>query len=392
MRTITDPTAPSGAPLPLHAPPGLKGLVVADTALGDVRGAEGYYHYRGHSAVELARTRPFEDLWYLLLEGHLPDAPESRRFVERVARARTLPAALLERVAAATADAGTVLDGLRTALSMVASSFCLEPLLDLTDAARAADAVELAAVVPVLVATVHRARTGQEPVASRSDLGHAADLLWMVTGEEPSAAAERALDRYLGLTADHGFNASTFTARVVASTGADLGACVVAALGALSGPLHGGAPSRALELLDLIGEPDRADAVVRELLGRGERIMGFGHAVYTGEDPRSVLLRETALEMGGPRAALAVAVEEAVTEALAELRPERELRTNVEFHAGVVMEACGIPPELFTPTFAVSRTVGWTAHALEQARERRIIRPSSRYVGPPPVPPGPSRL
>jgi citrate synthase len=214
------------------------------------------------------------------------------------------------------------------------------------------------------------------------EVGHAADYLRMVTGTLPGSAETTALDRYLTLTADHGFNASTFTARVIASTGADVGACVVGALGALSGPLHGGAPSRALDLLDEIGRPDRAAEVVGAALARGERIMGFGHAVYQDDDPRSLLLREIALELGGDRASLAHAAESAVVAELDRRRPDRRLRTNVEFYAGVVMERCGIPPDLFTPTFAVSRTVGWVTHALEQAATGRLIRPSARYVGP----------
>jgi citrate synthase len=188
---------------------------------------------------------------------------------------------------------------------------------------------------------------------------------------------------------DHGFNASTFTARVIASTGADVAAAVVGALGALSGPLHGGAPSRALEALDAIGTPERAEAWIRAAIGRGERIMGFGHAVYRTDDPRSLLLRQVAHELGGPRVELAMAVERLIVDTLAELKPGRHLYPNVELYAGVVMERCGLPPELFTPTFAVSRVVGWTAHVLEQAADRQIIRPSARYVGPPPPQPVP---
>jgi citrate synthase len=200
----------------------------------------------------------------------------------------------------------------------------------------------------------------------------------------------RALERYHVATVDHGFNASTFTARVVASTGADLAAAVVAAIGAFSGPLHGGAPDRALASLDAIGSPDRIDAWVRARLEAGDRIMGFGHAVYRVEDPRAVLLRETARELGGDLVDFACAVEDRVVALLAELRPGRALYANVEFYAGVVMELCGIPRDMFTPTFAVSRVVGWAANVLEQARERRIIRPAARYVGPPPPAPVPA--
>ncbi len=192
----------------------------------------------------------------------------------------------------------------------------------------------------------------------------------------------RALEQYLIATIDHGFNASTFTARVIASTGADVGACMVGAMGALSGPLHGGAPSRALDLLDEIGSVDRIDAVMIPRIESGERIMGFGHAVYRGEDPRSQLLHEVAVAQGGPRVALAEAVEARIVELLAERHPERDLRTNVEFYAGVVMESCGVPSSLFTPAFATSRIIGWGAHVLEQADDSHILRPSARYTGP----------
>jgi citrate synthase len=212
----------------------------------------------------------------------------------------------------------------------------------------------------------------------------------MLNGVVPDPLQERAISRYLVSTVDHGFNASTFTARVIASTGADLAACVVGAIGALSGPLHGGAPSRALELLDAIGTPDQIDPYIRARILAGDRIMGFGHAVYRTEDPRSRMLKQTAVELGGPRASFAVEVERRVLALLAELKPDRELHTNVEFFAGVVMEQCGLPREMFTPTFASSRVIGWTAHILEQARERKIIRPAARYTGPPPPVPIPA--
>lgn len=191
------------------------------------------------------------------------------------------------------------------------------------------------------------------------------------------------------LTVDHGFNSSTFTARVVASTGADAAAAVVAALGALSGPLHGGAPSRALDTLDAIGRQERAEPYVRDLLARGERIMGFGHAVYRTHDPRSMMLRDVARGLGGELVDTAVQVEQTVLRLLAELRPGRPLYTNVEYYAGVVMDGCGLPRAMFTPTFAVSRVIGWCANVAEQAAERQLIRPAARYVGAPPPQPVP---
>jgi citrate synthase len=210
-----------------------------------------------------------------------------------------------------------------------------------------------------------------------------------VTGSEPSPEAARAVEQYMISTVDHGFNASTFTARVIASTGADLFSCIGGALGALSGPLHGGAPSRALDLLDAIGRAERADAYLRDRVLAGERIMGFGHPVYRTEDPRSRLLKAIAQRLGGDLVDLAVAVEQRVVDVLAELKPGRELYANVEYYAGVVMHLCGLPREMFTPTFAASRVVGWCANVLEQAADSKIIRPAARYVGPPPPQPVP---
>ncbi len=213
----------------------------------------------------------------------------------------------------------------------------------------------------------------------------------MVTGERPNEHDARAVETYLVSTMDHGFNASTFTARVIASTGADLAACLVGAIGSFSGPRHGGAPSRALEALDEIGSLDRADAWVRHRVESGERIMGFGHAVYRTRDPRSEMLRAIARHWDDPLVDLAVGVEETVERTLSELKPGRELHANVEFYAGVVMKLAGLHPSMFTPTFCVARVVGWGANVLEQARDTKIIRPSARYVGPPPPQQVPAR-
>jgi citrate synthase len=390
-------------PTPLPIPPGLKGVVVGTTTIGDVQGARGFYHYRQYSATDLARTRSFEDVWALVVDGELPgDRAAARRFLDETARQRTLPSEVLVALPAVVAASagGVPLAGLRSALSLHAAATGMRPVLDLDPAEQRREALRIAATTPVLVAALHRVAHGQEPVASRPELGMAADLLWMLTGVDPDPVAVHALEAYLVSTIDHGYNASTFTARVVASTGADMGSCVVAALGALSGPLHGGAPSRALALLDTIRSAgtgtDHIDLVVRSMLERGERIMGFGHAVYRTEDPRSALLSEMAdrLAVGSAdaaeRVALAHAVESRVQELLEEHRPGRALRTNVEFYAAVVLEMCGIPPELFSSVFASSRVVGWTAHVLEQAAAHQIIRPSAQYVGPTAPQPVPS--
>ena len=396
MSTATA-AAPSTPPGALVAPPGLAGVIVATTALSDVRGQQGFYHYRQYDAVDLARSCSIEEVWHLLLRGHLPDEAELAAFRATIADAQRLPAEVAEAlagVAVATPDGTSPMTALRTALSMLGGTLHLTPVWDLSPEERERDAIRVAAQVSVLTAAAYRRSQGLDPLDPRPDLGYTANHLWMVNGAEPAPEHVRAVERYLCLTVDHGFNASTFTARVVASTGADVAACVVAALGALSGPLHGGAPSRALDSLDAIGSPENARPWADAQLAAGKRIMGFGHAIYRGKDPRSELLRETAEDLGGPLAELAVAAESAIDAALDAARPDRTLRANVEFYAGVVMHECGIPREMFTPTFAVSRAMGWTAHILEQARERKIIRPSARYAGPlppQPVPPLASR-
>ncbi|GAA3143896.1 citrate synthase/methylcitrate synthase [Streptomyces rameus] len=370
----------------IDAPRGLAGVVVAQTEIGDVRGGEGFYHYRQYSAVDLARGRSFEDVWHLLVHGTLPDARRAAAFAAGTAALRRLPEdvrAALPAIAAAGRLSGP-LAGVRTALSLLGAAQGLRPVYDIDADRRRADAVAVCAAVPTLLTALYRLGRGLDPVEPREDLPHAANYLYMLTGSEPDPRRARAVEQYLISTIDHGFNASTFTARVIASTGADIAACLSGAVSALSGPLHGGAPSRALDTLDAIGTPDRIDPWIRERVLAGDRIMGFGHAVYRTEDPRSRMLREIALGFGGPRVDFAVEVERRVEAILAELKPGRELHTNVEFYAGVVMELCGLPREMFTPTFAAARVVGWSANVLEQAADSKIIRPLARYVGPPP--------
>lgn len=367
----------------VDVPRGLAGVVVTDTEVGDVRGREGFYHYRQYSAVELAQTRGFEDVWHLLVHGELPDAERSTAFRAETAALRRLPdevRAALPAIAAASGPSGP-LAGMRSALSLLGAAKGFRPVYDIDPEGRRRDTLVAAAAVPTLLTALHRLGEGLEPVEPREDLSYAANYLYMLTGSEPDPARARAIEQYLISTIDHGFNASTFTARVVASTGADVAACLVGAVSALSGPLHGGAPSRALDTLDAIGTPERIDPWIRERVLAGDRIMGFGHAIYRTEDPRSRMLREVAQRFGGPRVDFAVEVERQVEAILAELKPGRELHTNVEFYAGVVMELCGLPREMFTPTFAAGRVVGWSANVLEQAADSKIIRPVARYVG-----------
>jgi citrate synthase len=376
-----------------EVPKGLEGVVVADTTVGDVRGLEGFYHYRQYSAVDLARSRPLEDVWRLMFEGALPATHAERdAFVADIRARREIPAAVAD-VIPAIARAGTQfvpLDALRTAISQYATTQGFQPSIDIDAGTLRDHAMSTCAVVPTLICALWRVRQGLEPIEPHPDLGYAANYLYMMHGDVPRPEYAAAVEKYLISTIDHGFNASTFTARVITSTGADLGAAVVGAIGALSGPLHGGAPSRALQMLDEIGTPDRAEPWLRAAVERGDRLMGFGHRVYKTDDPRSLMLREVADSLGGEKMELARHIEATAIRVLDELKPGRRLYTNVEFYAGIVMDRAGIPRELFTPTFAASRIIGWCAHILEQAAHNRLIRPSALYVGPPPPQPVPA--
>jgi citrate synthase len=373
----------------MDVPAGLRDVVVTTTELGDVRGAEGFYHYRGYPAIELARTRTLEDVWFLFVEGRLPEADERADFAKKVATLRPLPDEVRE-VLPAIAKAGekfSPLAGLRSALSLIGAARDLPPVWDATPARRRADALLVSAVTPTILAALYRLRSGLPALEPRADLSAAANWLYLVTGEVPDENQESAIQSYLVSTVDHGFNASTFTARVVASTGSDVVSAVCAAIGAFVGPLHGGAPDRALDSLDEIGTPDKIDAWARDKVAADDRIMGFGHAVYRTEDPRARMLREIALDLAArgfaPELAdFAVTVERRIVEILAELKPGRQLYANVEFYAGVVMEQCGLPRSMFTPTFAASRVIGWSANVLEQAGGGKVIRPAARYIGP----------
>ncbi|KAA0923582.1 citrate/2-methylcitrate synthase [Rhodococcus sp. ANT_H53B] len=366
----------------LDAPRGLHNVVVTTTSIGDVRGDEGFYHYRQYSAIDIALHLTFEDAWFLMVEGRLPDDFERAEFLSTVAPLRILPEAVAAAVrTVAQSGPEQPLFALRTVLSGLAGAL---PLYESSESDKRVTALRLCAMTPTILAAVHRIRTGKQPVEPREDLTTAQNWLFMITGQVPDASHSRAVDRYLTATIDHGFNASTFTARVVASTGSDIASAVCAAIGAFAGPLHGGAPDRALDGLDEIADVDSADAWARAKISAGERIMGFGHPVYRTDDPRSVMLRETAQELGGELIDKAVQVEKVITAALADLKPDRKLYANVEYYAGVVMELCGIPRSMFTPTFACSRMVGWCANIVEQSHDSKIIRPIARYDGPVP--------
>ena len=365
------------------APPGLKGVIVADTMIGEVRGDEGYYHYRQYDATVLARTRSLEAIWMLLLDGHLPDIEAEAAFAMEVGRRRVLEPELVPLVRAVATRATTAHAALESLLPLVLTDAI--PSLDLDPAQRRDQVLTLAAVTPSLLAAWNRCRNGLDPLTADPDRSHAADWLRMVTGTVPTDAHARAVEIYLAATIDHGFNASTFTTRAVASTGADVPGALTAGVAALSGPLHGGAPRRALDMVDAIGDPANTEAWVTDRLAKGGKIMGFGHAVYRADDPRSSLLREVAQGIGGDLVERAVAIEPRILSVLRAHKPNATIVTNVEYYASIVLHLAGLPAEMFTPTFTVSRIIGWSGHLLEQAADNKIMRPSARYTGPEPT-------
>jgi citrate synthase len=356
---------------------GLDGIVVAQTALSEVDGERGRLVIRGYSVEDLVERATFEDVCGLMWNGAWPSPGERE----------TLRAALSE----ARQQAFTLVSSLGEALK---STDGMEALRAAVDHLRAvdqhADRLRLTGAIPVFAAAWAHEKSGQPVVPPQSGLSHAADYLQMLTGLLPEAPRVAALDAYLCGVVDHGMNASTFVARVVASTGSDLVSAVVAAIGALKGPLHGGAPGPVLDMLDAIGHPGRARAWLQAELEAGRRVMGMGHRIYRVRDPRAAALERAMsvlerTETDGERLALARAVEREAERLLTERHPERRLRANVEFYTAVLLDAIGIPRTLFAPTFAASRVVGWCAHVDEQRRVGRLIRPASTYVGPAPA-------
>jgi citrate synthase len=362
---------------------GLENVKVGATRLSDIDGERGRLFYVGYDAVELARRRSFEEVWHLLHFGELADGAAGAAFARRVAALRESPldVAWLDGLAR---RGGSMMSRLQTAVAAAGAALALKPWHERDLEAVAAEALHLAALVPTLLASLARLARGEEPIPPDASLGHVENYLWMLHGRRPTPSEVVAASRYMVLTADHGMNASTFTARVIVSTGADVGAALAGAIGALSGPLHGGAPSLVLDMLDEIGSPQRASVWIRDAIARGRRLMGFGHRVYRAEDPRAACLRDTSVEIGSDRLALARAVEAEALAALRAAKPGRALFTNVEYWSAVALDAAGIGRDLFTPTFAAARSIGWTAHMLEQARDNRLIRPDVDYVGPAP--------
>jgi citrate synthase len=359
----------------LRAPKGLDGVVVAETKISKIDGVAGRLLYRGYDVTDLVGKASFEAVAHLLWVGHLPSPDELKKFKNRLSESRYVPNKVMAFLETAPRDANP-LSILRTAVSIAG--------LHASESTPALDAgLALTAQFPTIVAMYHRARRKERAVLPRGDLDHAANYLYMLTGIPPKEAHAKALDSYLILLADHSLNASTFAARVAISTLTDVYSAVIAAIGTLKGPLHGGAPSQVWDMLQEIGDPARAESWLRERLKKGERIMGFGHRVYRTEDPRSKILKAIAKRIANPKTfGLAATVEEHARTLLHAEHPERPLDTNVEFYSSLVLNAVGIPPDMFTPTFACSRVVGWTAHIIEQLSENKLIRPSAEYVGP----------
>ena len=374
--TSSKPEAPASAPAePKPLPerpysPGLTGVIAAETAIGFVDGEKGQLLYRGYPIGQLVEKGTYGRVAELLWTG------EWRK------SARLVPAEIPEPVICVLRELPShthPMDALRTAVS-VWGSWRRPHWPPTVDQAR-----EITAFAPSALAAFHRLRNGLEPVAPNPKLSLAGGFLQQLTGKDPDPAAARALDAYFVVGAEHGLNASTFTCRVIISTRSDLASAICGAIGALKGPLHGGAPAEVVSQLHEIGSPERAEKWVREAIARGDKIMGFGHRVYRAYDPRAAALRKVAEGMSEMADWLdtAVKVEDVVLRIFGELKPDHVIKTNVEYYAAAVLQGVGLPPDLFPPTFALARMAGWTAHAIEQASADKLIRPDARYVGPP---------
>ena len=348
---------------------GLEGVVVADTRISDVDGERGRLVIAGADVEQLAASSSFEAAVQRVLDAGAGAAAAIDGSPAKLGAARAAAWEVLPRLGDAL-DAIDGMDALRAALGHLRG-----------DAGEAAAAIAAIGAAPVFVAAWSRRRAGLPPVAPDPALGHAADYLRMTLGRAGTASSVRALDAYLVTVIDHAMSASTFTARVIASTHSDLISAVVGAVGALKGPLHGGAPGPVLDMLDAIGAPAQAEAWLLGELAAGRRIMGMGHRVYRVRDPRAAVLEQAVRPLHSPRLELARAVEHAAAKILRDRKPDRPLAANVEFFTAVLLDAVGLPREQFAPTFAVSRIAGWSAHVIEQRRTGRLIRPASHYIG-----------
>jgi citrate synthase len=346
---------------------GLEGVVAFATEIAEPDKAGGALRYRGVDIEDLVGAVPYEQVWGLLVDGRLkPGLPPAEPY-------------------ALTVRSGDHRVDVQSALAMLAPEWGFGQLIDITDE-EARDNLARASVMALSFVAQSAREPGQPPVPQEEiDRGATIPERFLIRWRgEANPDHVKAIDAYWVSAAEHGMNASTFTARVVASTGADCAAALSAAVGALSGPLHGGAPSRVLKMLDEVERTGDAERWVSDALDRGERLMGFGHRVYRAEDPRARVLRRTCAELGSPRFQAAEALEKAALAELHARRPDRVLATNVEFWSAVVLDLAEVPPELFTPMFTCARVAGWSAHILEQKREAKLIRPTALYVGEPP--------
>jgi citrate synthase len=358
---------------------GLEGVTAAETRLSRVDGEAGELVVAGFDVAELATRATFEETLYLLRNDELPTADELDAYRSSLAARRELPAETHDLLRAAAEGESTAMDAAR--IGTAAASVSREGGED-----RKRDADLVVAQLPTAVAAYWRYRQDEEPVTPDPALSHAANYLYMLTGEEPAPETVRGLETYLNTVVDHGLNASTFAARVVASTESDVVSAVTAAVGALKGPLHGGAPGPVLEMIREVVDSGDPEGYVRTKLDAGERIMGFGHRVYRVRDPRAAVLQTAAERFyreRGDEAFLerAQELESVAADLLADHKPDRRLETNVEFYTAVLLNGIGIPQELFAATFGVARVGGWTAHCLEQYADNRLVRPRARYVG-----------
>ena len=359
-------------------PEGLEGVVAAMTALSHVYGEEGRLVYRGYDIHELAGKASFEEVAHLLWLGHLPNRAELAELNRKLEEHRELPEALVAILRALPPETEPM-DALRTGVSALGCVLprVFDPTPDLDEA------IAISARFPAILATFFRHRQGLDPIPPKPGHNTAQSYLYQLFGREPEERHWQPLETYLILLADHGMNASTFTARVIASTQSDMCAALTGAVGALKGPLHGGAPSKVLDMLEAIGSAANVDAWLTAALDRGERLMGFGHRVYKAEDPRAEILRGLAETASDPEFfALSKTTEDRALALLHERKPDRRLYTNVEFYSAAVLAAVGLSGDMFTPTFAVARSVGYSAHVLEQVANNRLIRPQSEFVGP----------
>jgi citrate synthase len=354
---------------------GLKGIVCAETKISHIDGEIGQLIYRGYDAKDLAVSYSFEKVAYLLLFDRMPNAEELASFKEKLTSYRTLSDRVTDLICSLPHEMDHM-SVLRTVVSSLGDSSHQFPPTN-------EEALELIAAIPSMIAMRERHKNGEELIQPSDSLGHVENFLYMLTGKRPSRAEADALEAYMILTMEHGMNASAFSARVTASTESDLISAVTSALGTMKGPLHGGAPSGVIQLLEDINEKQNAESYLRNKLEKGERLMGFGHRVYKTRDPRAVALQQKANEVAGDNKELDLAlfVEETAIRLLNEYKPGRKLYTNVEFYAAAVMKAIHLNAELFTPIFSASRIVGWCAHVLEQAEDNTIYRPSAKYTG-----------